>query len=145
MIKEDTSKTLYIFIDESGNFDFTATGTKYFVLTAVSTFSPLKERRHLLHRVYEQKYEGWKEGSDNYYFHATQDKQTVRDWVFSAIKNLDDIEIDTIIAQKNKTNPSLYSHLETTNSSKSFLPVKIMRSEEKILWQDIANVIIVHF
>ncbi|MBU1323192.1 DUF3800 domain-containing protein [Patescibacteria group bacterium] len=29
-----TNKCLFIFIDESGNFDFSPTGTKYFVLTA---------------------------------------------------------------------------------------------------------------
>ena len=36
--------TLYIFIDESGNFDFSPTGTKYFALTSISTTSPLNDR-----------------------------------------------------------------------------------------------------
>jgi len=112
MPKENEQKTLYIFIDESGNFDFTPTGTKYFVLTAASTLTPLESRDELLRKVYELKYAGWNTGQSDYYFHATEDKQEVRDWVFGAIRKLNDIEIDAIIAQKNKTNPSLYIEYE---------------------------------
>lgn len=130
-LEEKDKNTLYIFIDESGNFDFTPTGTRYFVLTAVSTFTPLKSRDVLLHKVYELKYEGWDVGNPDYCFHATEDKQEVRDWVFAAIKQLGDIEIDAILAQKNKTNPSLYTHLEEIPNSKKFLPYKTVRSEER--------------
>ena len=112
MPKENEQKTLYIFIDESGNFDFTTTGTKYFVLTAASTLEPLESRDELLRKVYELKYAGWNIGQEDYYFHATEDKQEVRDWVFGAIKKLDGIEVDAIVAQKNKTNPSLYLQYE---------------------------------
>lgn len=125
MPNDTSQKTLYIFIDESGNFDFTPTGTKYFALTAVSTLSPLKSREELLQRVYELKYQGWKEGQSDYCFHATEDKQDVRDWVFGALKKLGDIEVDAILAQKNKTNPSLYTTLEHKGSK-----FRIIRSEE---------------
>jgi hypothetical protein len=101
-------KTLYIFIDESGNFDFTSSGTKYFVLTAVSTFSPFELRGDLFHKAQELKYIAWEEGRNGYYFHATEDKQKTRDWVFSAIKKLRDIEIDAVVVQKSKAAPSLY-------------------------------------
>lgn len=47
--KTANSETLYIFIDESGNFDFSPGGTKYFVLTAFVTFNPVEERDTLLH------------------------------------------------------------------------------------------------
>jgi|GEM_PF-412917 len=118
-------KTLYIFIDESGNFDFTATGTKFFTLTAVSTLSPLKSREELLGKLYELKYAGWTKGQDDYFFHATEDRQETRDWFFTALKNLD-FDVDTIIAQKNKTNPSLYTHLELSGGK-----FKTIRSEER--------------
>ncbi|MBI4136262.1 MAG: DUF3800 domain-containing protein [Candidatus Vogelbacteria bacterium] len=137
MPKENKQKTLYIFIDESGNFDFTPTGTKYFVLTAVSTIAPLKSRDELLRKVHELKYAEWGMSQledyylqPDYYFHASEDKQEIRDWVYAAIKKLDDIEIDTISAQKNKTNPSLYTRFELIPNSKEFLPVKTVRSEE---------------
>ena len=124
--------TLYIFIDESGNFDFTPNGTKSFVLTAVSTKFPLKSRSDLLNKVCEIKYENWKEGKGDYCFHATEDLQVVRDWVFAEIAKLDDIEIDSIIAQKNKTNPSLYIKHTVNDKLKGGVYIKTIRTEEKL-------------
>lgn len=98
------NETLYIFIDEAGNFDFTSDGTKFFVLTAISTIQPLKSRNRFL----ELKYKLLRDGFNQEYFHATEDKQHVRDLMFDNIKELDDFEIDCVVAQKNKTNPSLY-------------------------------------
>ena len=136
MLKEEEQKTLYIFIDESGNFDFTPTGTKYFVLTAVNTLAPFKSRGELLRKVYELKYAGWNIGQPDYFFHATEDKQEVRDWVFGAIKQLNDIEIDAIIAQKNKANPSLYIEYDSIavkpgKDGWREAKVKTVRSEEQ--------------
>ena len=34
------SGTIYVFLDESGNLDFTASGTRYFVMTSVSMERP---------------------------------------------------------------------------------------------------------
>lgn len=96
-------RTLFIFIDESGNFDFSPRGTKYFILSAVSTLNPLGKEK-----LEEIKYDLMKNGTNLEYFHATEDKQVVRNKVYSFIENLKDIEIDSVIAQKNKTNPSLY-------------------------------------
>jgi len=96
-------RTLFIFIDESGNFDFSPKGTKYFILSAVSTLNPLGKEK-----LEEIKYDLMKNGTNLEYFHATEDKQVVRNKVYSFIENLKDIEIDSVIAQKNKTNPSLY-------------------------------------
>lgn len=96
-------RTLFIFIDESGNFDFSPKGTKYFVLSAIGTLNPLGKEK-----LEEIKYDLMKNGTDLEYFHATEDKQSVRDLVYSFIENMKDIEIDSVIVQKNKTNPSLY-------------------------------------
>jgi hypothetical protein len=96
-------KSLFIFIDESGNFDFSPKGTKYFLLSAVSTLNPLGKEK-----LEEIKYDLMKNGTDLEYFHATEDRQVIRNKVYSFIENLKDIEIDSVIVQKNKTNPSLY-------------------------------------
>jgi len=96
-------RTLFIFIDESGNFDFSPKGTKYFILSAVSTLNPLGKER-----LEEIKYDLMKNGTNLEYFHATEDKQVVRNQVYNFIENLENIEIDSVIVQKNKTNPSLY-------------------------------------
>lgn len=128
---DDSKKTLYIFIDESGNFDFTPNGTKYFVMTAVSTMTPLESRVDLLNQLHKLKYQNWSNGVSDYYFHATEDKQDVRDTVFSAIRELNDIEIDTIFAQKNKTHPSLYTQLDLTKKDTDGSLGKPIRSEER--------------
>jgi len=62
-------KSLFIFIDESGNFDFSSKGTKYFILSAVSTLNPLGKER-----LEEIKYDLMKNGTNLEYFHATEDK-----------------------------------------------------------------------
>ncbi len=96
--------TLFIFIDESGNFDFIPTGTKYFILTAISTITPLKNRGSLL----DYRYTLLCSGVDQECFHATEDEQKVRDGVFGLINKLDDFYVDSVVAQKNKVNPSLF-------------------------------------
>jgi len=99
------SKILFLFIDESGNFDFSPHGTKYFVLTCMSTFKPVEERDRLI----RLKYELLVKGVNQEFFHATEDKQIIRDKVFEIITSLkDDIEAHSVIVQKNKTNPVLY-------------------------------------
>jgi len=97
--------TLYLFIDESGNFDFSPEGTKYFVLTGFITFDPITNRDNLV----RLRYDLLAEGVDQEYFHASEDKQTVRDHVYTILSSIGDtFEVRSIIARKNKTNPSLY-------------------------------------
>lgn len=95
--------SLFIFIDESGNFDFSPTGTKYFVLSAATTINPLG--KEIIEKI---KYSLIKDGIDIEYFHAAEDRQFIRDKIYNVIENLNDIEIDSVIVQKNKANPSLY-------------------------------------
>jgi len=74
-------KSLFIFIDESGNFDFSPKGTKYFILSAVSTLNPLGKER-----LEEIKYDLMKNGTNLEYFHATEDRQVVRNQVYDFMK-----------------------------------------------------------
>lgn len=97
-------KILFIFIDESGNFDFSPIGTNNFVLTAISTTEPLKDRQ-VLNKF---RYELLSQGNNQECFHATEDKQTIRDRFYDFVCSYDDFFIDSVIAQKNKANPSLY-------------------------------------
>jgi hypothetical protein len=97
--------TLYLFLDESGNFDFSPKGTKYFILTALATFDPLSDREKLIKLRYEQ----LSAGIDQEYFHATEDLQRTRDSVFEIISKLSNTtEIHAVVAQKNKVYPTLY-------------------------------------
>jgi len=96
--------TLFVFIDESGNLDFSENGSKYYLFTAVTTIKPL-DNRVLLH---ELRYKILCDNHDLECFHATEDTQNVRNDFFSIIKKCSDFSVDSIIAQKNKTHPSLY-------------------------------------
>jgi len=98
---------LYIFIDEGGNLDFSNTGTAYFTLTALSRIRPFATNLPLLNL----KYDLWEQGIDFEYFHATTDTQHTRDRVFGILATqLKEFNIDSIIVDKRKTNPSLREH-----------------------------------
>ncbi len=100
-----TPHTLYIFIDESGNFDFTPKGTKHYVVNALATFQPVSQREELV----RYRYELLREGYDQEFFHAAEDQQFVRDEVFRLLGRLrDTYEVHTVWVQKNKAHPSLY-------------------------------------
>ncbi len=101
-------KTLYIFIDESGNFDFSPSGTKYFILTALSTTNPFEIGSKLMDLRYKllPNYSCGTSMEERGYFHASEDIQSVRDNVFSILTDGDyGARIDAVIAHKNKANP----------------------------------------
>jgi hypothetical protein len=108
--------TLYLFIDESGNFDFSPGGTKYFILTVVSTMYPFDIGSPLLKLRYDllPNYACGSGMGERGFFHASEDTQDVRNSVFSILSKIDHpMRVDSVIAQKNKTNPKFYNqHLE---------------------------------
>ena len=94
---------LYVFVDESGNDDFSPTGTQFWVLTSVVTediTQGVLELYNLKHRLIDL-------GTDIEYFHASEDRQVVRDEVFGVIKELSNLRVDTLVVRKNKVGPSV--------------------------------------
>jgi hypothetical protein len=99
-----SKKTLYLFIDEAGNFDFSPRGTKYFILTCLIEERPFPS----YDRLRSLRYNLLEEGANIEYFHCAEDMQAVRNQVFSIIRdNLEHVEICSMIVQKNKVNPTL--------------------------------------
>lgn len=98
----------YIFIDESGDFNFSPRGTKYFTLSSITTERPFKfvsELDTLKHNLIER-------GHDIEYFHASEESQPVRNHVFSVIQNhLSEMRIDSLIVEKSKVGPALRQEL----------------------------------
>ncbi len=95
---------LYLFLDEAGNFDFSPNGTKYFVLSALSKERPFNAYQELT----ELKYELVEQGQKIEYFHASEDRQAVRDRVFDIIgRHLEGVRIDSLVIEKRKTGPAL--------------------------------------
>lgn len=95
---------IYVFLDEGGNLDFSATGTRYFTLTSVVKTRPFK----ISPALEAIKYDHIEAGKNIQRFHACEDSWPVRQDVFNAIAaNLDDLIIDSLIVEKRKTGPSL--------------------------------------
>jgi len=96
--------TVYFYFDEAGNLDFSPTGTRYFIMTCVVSARPFAAHCDLL----DIKYNWLEKGLDLDRFHATEDRQAVRDEVFRVIgKRLSDFQVYTVIIRKNRTNPAL--------------------------------------
>ncbi len=97
------AKYLYIFLDEAGNFDFSSSGTRYFIFTSITKERPFEAYKELN----ELKYDLIQEGRDIEYFHASEDLQDVRNQVFQVISDrLNGIRIDSLIVEKRKTVPA---------------------------------------
>lgn len=94
---------VYIFADEAGNLDFTLRGTSYFIVATVTMRSwevgiQLLELRHRL------ALEGVETAETG--FHATEDKQAIRDRVFPVVQAAK-LEIDAVVLDKRKTLPRI--------------------------------------
>lgn len=95
---------LYVFLDEAGDFNFSPTGTKYFTFTAVTKERPFSWENPIA----ALKYNLIEFGLNVEYFHASEDRQAVRDRVFSIIcDHLKGVRLDTLIIEKCKTGPAL--------------------------------------
>lgn len=95
---------LYLFLDESGNFDFSPTGTRYLVFTGLATRDVVPaviELHRFKHQVIEQ-------GENLEYFHATEDRQWVRNGVFGIISACGRLAAYAVIIEKAKADPALY-------------------------------------
>ncbi len=92
-----------MFIDVSGNYDFSPTGTMSMVITSTlcSDINPgVLELYAVKHEVIDQ-------GIDIEYFHAAEDRQPIRDRVFNVVSGLSHLRIDSVIVDKSKVDPDL--------------------------------------
>ncbi|MEY4418057.1 MAG: hypothetical protein RIQ88_495 [Actinomycetota bacterium] len=78
------NKTLFIYLDESGNLDFASSGTKHLVMSAVSTQDPAT----ILKLIGNLKYELLAAGINVPNFHASEDVQIVRNRFFAILGDL---------------------------------------------------------
>ena len=91
-----SDNNLYLFIDESGNFDFSSSGTKHLVMSVVATVNPTE----VAYKLARLKYELLRDGHDIPNFHATADKQLVRNRVFAELERLPVIEAHSFWLRK---------------------------------------------
>lgn len=101
---QGAQEVAYLFLDEGGNFDFSTRGTRYFTLTGVLKFRPFQTFSALT----SLRYDLIETGLNIEYFHASEDRQAVRNQVFDILKeDIDRFEVHSLIVEKPKTGPSL--------------------------------------
>lgn len=98
------SNSLFIFLDESGNLDFSNKGTAYYVLSAITAIEPLDSSK----KLQTLKYDLLHASEDVEYFHTSEDKQMIRDKVFGIINDLENIQINYIYADKHFAHPKYH-------------------------------------
>lgn len=120
--------TLYVFFDEAGNLDFAPSGTKFFCLSSISCIRPFVWDAPLR----EVKCDLLESDLNIYRFHASEDKQKVRNKVFEVIGNhISNLRIDSLVVEKNKTQ----AHLRNVEK---FFP-KMMGYLVKHIWLQVKD------
>jgi hypothetical protein len=135
------SQTLYIFIDESGNFDFSPNGTKHFVLTSVATVCPSEKREPFIDLKYQLLKN--KDSGVADFFHATEDRQMVRDRVFDQILKTENFDVDAIVVQKNKAHPTLLQKTEVVRAKDGKTFQKTVKTEE-VFYHHVSDALLKH-
>lgn len=100
--------TLYIFLDEGGNFDFSSTGSKYFSLTCISLYRPFTLHTDLDTYKYDLIEHRRIPRIEMEYFHCADDNKHVKGKIFSMLaSSIPHASVDSVIIQKRKTGPAL--------------------------------------
>ena len=115
-----SSNSHFLFIDESGDFDFAETGTDHFVMAGVLTSDPLASALPLQALRYRLLEEGINLSS----FHAAPDLQKVRNSVIEEISTLSELNAHVVFGKKDQLQPSLHNrqdlHFEFTAALMKF-------------------------
>jgi len=91
------ARNAYIFIDESGDFNFSPRGTTYFTLSSITAMRPFT----FVSKLDTLKHDLMERGHDIEYFHASEEAQPVRNQVFAIIQeHLNGLRIDSLIVEK---------------------------------------------
>lgn len=98
------TRCAYIFLDESGNLDFSASGTRYFVLTSVSMERPFS----MYDGLDGYRYDCIESGANLEYFHCYNDRRVVRHAVFDMIvAHLAGMRVDCLVVEKTETSSAM--------------------------------------
>jgi len=98
---------VYLFVDESGDFNFSQSGSPYYYFGALTTTNPLPLSDALTQLRCELNRDGLELGR----FHASEDRQTVRDRVFATLRAVGGFQFDAVVIEKRKAHPNLYDEV----------------------------------
>jgi hypothetical protein len=97
--------TLHVHMDESGDFNFSQTGTRYYIFTAAWTYSPAPLALDLISLRYSIIKSG--HGANLSAFHACEDPAPRRAMVMAAMLKYPSWNFASIVVDKPKVNPSI--------------------------------------
>ncbi len=87
----------YLFLDEGGDLNFKGNGSRFFTVSSLATRRPFE----LAAVLADLRFDVIEEGLDIEYFHASEDRQAVRDRVFDAVvSHLDSVRLHSVVVEK---------------------------------------------
>lgn len=95
--------TLHVYLDESGDFNFSPTGSRFYVFAVAWTFDPAP----LAARLQGVRFGLLKQGIDVVSFHAAYDKQAHRNQVVQSLADTDGWKFAALVVEKSKVNPTI--------------------------------------
>ncbi|GHA49803.1 hypothetical protein GCM10008927_13420 [Amylibacter ulvae] len=99
---------IYIFLDEGGDLNFSATGTKYYTITCVAMTRPFELHTKLDTYKYDLIEYTKKPRIDLEYFHCAEDNKHVRNRVLNLLaEGVSEKSVDVVVVEKSKTGPAL--------------------------------------
>jgi len=96
---------LFLYLDESGNYTYTKSGSEYLVYTSLVTNNPYGLYDKLCNLEKNLKSRGIR--LEKGYFHASEDRQIIRDEVYKVLRETSEYEIDAVYVEKCKANPAI--------------------------------------
>jgi Protein of unknown function (DUF3800) len=123
------SHSIYLFLDEGGNFDFKPSGTRYFTLTSVAMHRPFD----LYEPLNGLRYDCMEYGLPTEFFHCSEDNKHVRGKVFDLLtKHQSSLTIDALVVDKPCVAPAM-------QADKHFYPEMLGRLLDGIIPREIAK------
>ena len=95
--------TLHVYLDESGNFDFSPRGSRTYAFAVAWTYDPAPMAQDLT----SLRFRLLKEGQDLQSFHATEDRQANRDAVVEVLRRHGTWQFAALIVDKAKVYPPI--------------------------------------
>lgn len=98
-------RPLYVYVDESGDFEFSAKGSDYFVMAGMITDVPTETAQ----RVLDLKYELMQHDMKRPYFHATEDSTGVRKRMLDLIAPMPGFSVHAVWGDKHLASRKIHS------------------------------------
>ena len=103
MTGDPGGRTLFVFMDESGDLQFGPRAKQHFILSAVCTGNPAV----LAAKMQELKYEQMAKGSTDLEFHATQNSKGTRQRVVDTLCGMPGLRVHSMWVDKAYAQPHL--------------------------------------